>query len=74
MIGTLPPVVYQSGILAILFKFIYHNLRLLDRYCPICCAMDNPEWQIAQSTHIAQTHTQDINSIRIAWVILLHPV
>ena len=22
---------------------IYHHLRLLDRYCPICCAMDNPE-------------------------------
>ena len=70
--------------------------------CPICCAMDNPERQIAQSTHIlirtaatqrhagsypvgisgadihgtitAQAHAQDINPIRIAWVILLHPV
>ena len=54
MIGTRKPVVEQSAVVATLFQFLHHHLRLLHGHGSVCCAMNNPERQLAQSTHVLE--------------------
>ena len=57
MIGTRKPVVQQPAVVATLFKFLHHHLRLLHGHGSVGSAMNNPERQLTQSTHILERGT-----------------